>query len=100
MKLSSFFRNNVNQSDCFSQQTVEQWRLVFLIAAANSIVGGIIYMIFGTSEEQPWNQYAKLNTKEQERLAPRAQELVPRAAVKRDNDAENADEKSKFIKER
>lgn len=73
-----------------------QWRLVFLIAAANSIVSCIIYMIFGTSKEQPWNQYAKLNTKERE-----MQELAP-VVAKRDNDTENVDdtEKSNFIKER
>lgn len=78
-----------------NNQTVEQWRLVFLIAAANSIAGSIIYMMFGTSKEQPWNQYVKLNTKERE-----MQELAP-VAVKRDNDAENANEteKSNFIKD-
>lgn len=52
-------------------------------------------MMFGTSKEQPWNQYVKLNTKERE-----MQELAP-VAVKRDNDAENANEteKSNFIKD-
>ncbi|KAG7207342.1 hypothetical protein KM043_009006 [Ampulex compressa] len=40
-----------------NNQTVEQWRLVFIIAAANSVVGTIIYTLFGTSNEQPWNQY-------------------------------------------
>lgn len=70
-----------------------QWRLVFLIAAANSIVGSVIYLMFGTSKEQPWNQYTKLNMKERE------MQIV---VVKRDNDVENADdtEKSNFIKER
>lgn len=79
-----------------NNQTVGQWRLVFLIAAANSIVSSIIYLMFGTSKEQSWNQYAKLNMKERE-----MQELAP-MAVKRDNDAENADdtEKSNFIRER
>lgn len=53
-------------------------------------------MMFGTSKEQPWNQYAKLSTKERE-----MQELAP-ATMKRDNDAEDADdtEKSDFIRER
>lgn len=53
-------------------------------------------MMFGTSKEQPWNQYAKLSTKERE-----MQELAP-VAAKRDNNAENADdtEKSNFIKKR
>ncbi|XP_011881463.1 PREDICTED: sialin isoform X2 [Vollenhovia emeryi] len=78
-----------------NNQTVGQWRLVFLIAAANSIASCVIYMIFGTSKEQPWNQYTKLNTKVRE-----MQELVPAAAVKRNNDAEDDTEKSNFIKER
>jgi len=49
-------------------------------------------MIFGTSKEQPWNQYGKLNTKKRE-----MQELAPMAV-----DNENADdtEKSNFIRER
>lgn len=73
-----------------------QWRLVFLIAAANSIVGGIIYIIFGTSKEQPWNQYVKLNSKERE-----MQELTTEA-IKSDNGTEKANdiEKINFIKER
>jgi len=71
---------------------VEQWRLVFLIAAANSIASSIIYMMFGTSKEQPWNQYAKLNTKKR-----KMQELAPMTVSN-----ENADdiEKSNFIRER
>ncbi|XP_076647837.1 sialin-like [Halictus rubicundus] len=45
----------------FGNQNVSQWRTVFLIAAANSIVGCIVYLLFGTSEEQPWNRYKKPN---------------------------------------
>lgn len=79
-----------------NNQNVGQWRLVFLIAAANSIVGGIIYIIFGTSKEQPWNQYVKLNSKERE-----MQELTTEA-IKSDNGTEKANdiEKINFIKER
>lgn len=57
-------------------------------------MSSIVYIMFGTSKEQPWNQYAKLNMKERE-----MQELAP---AKRNNDAENADdtEKSNFIRER
>lgn len=79
-----------------NNQTVGQWRLVFLIAAANSIVGGIIYILFGTSKEQPWNQYAKLNLKEQE-----MQKLDPEA-IKSDNATENVKdaEKTNFVEER
>ncbi|XP_029166244.1 putative inorganic phosphate cotransporter [Nylanderia fulva] len=79
-----------------NNQSVGQWRLVFLIAAVNSIVGGIIYILFGTSKEQPWNQYAKLNLKEQE-----MQQLAPKA-IKSDNTTENVKdtEKANFIEER
>ncbi|XP_078046734.1 sialin-like [Augochlora pura] len=41
----------------YGNQNVSQWRIVFLIAAANSIVGCVIYLIFGTSKEQSWNSY-------------------------------------------
>lgn len=79
------------------QQTVEQWRLVFLIAAANSLAGCVIFLIFGTSKEQPWNQYDKLNSKEQE-----MEKLAGPEAVKCENETENTSdiEKSKFIEER
>lgn len=75
---------------------MEQWRLVFFIAAANSIAGGIIYVLLGTSKKQPWNQYTKLNLKERE-----MQKLAPET-VKCDNDVENVNdtEKSNFIMER
>ncbi|XP_015123703.1 sialin isoform X2 [Diachasma alloeum] len=36
-------------------QTIGQWRLVFLIAAANMMIGFIIFMIWGTANEQSWN---------------------------------------------
>lgn len=77
------------------QQTVNQWRLVFFIAAANSIVGGIIYIMFGTSKKQPWNQY-KLNLKVQE------MQKLTSENVKFNNDAENVNdtETSDFIKKR
>ncbi|XP_076752859.1 sialin-like [Xylocopa sonorina] len=42
-------------------QTVAQWRLVFIIAAANSFLGTIVYLLFGTSKEQPWNKQGKSN---------------------------------------
>lgn len=72
---------------------MEQWRLVFLIAAANSIAGGIIYIIFGTSKEQPWNQYVKVNSKEQE------MQKLATETVKSDSGPENT-EKINCIKER
>lgn len=51
-------------------------------------------MMFGTSKEQSWNQYGKLNQKEQE--------MQKLEAVKCENDTENTSdtEKSKFIEDR
>ncbi|KAL1394645.1 hypothetical protein pipiens_011801 [Culex pipiens pipiens] len=36
-------------------QTVKQWEYVFLITAGMLIVGGILYMLFADSTQQPWN---------------------------------------------
>ncbi|XP_014230094.1 putative inorganic phosphate cotransporter isoform X1 [Trichogramma pretiosum] len=40
-------------------QTIGQWRLVFLVSAANLAVSCVVHLIWGTSEEQPWNNYAR-----------------------------------------
>lgn len=42
-----------------NNQTVAQWRLVFIIAALNPIICTIIYIVWGTADEQPWNKYGK-----------------------------------------
>jgi len=74
---------------------VGQWRLVFFIAAANSIAGCIIYLMFGTSKVQPWNQYAKLNSKEQ-KLALETVKCEKTYETENTNDIR----KTNFIKER
>lgn len=38
------------------QQTIEQWRLVFMIAAANLTISAIVYTFWGTADVQPWNE--------------------------------------------
>ncbi|XP_043462317.1 sialin isoform X2 [Leptopilina heterotoma] len=61
--------NNVSTSRIlFSnfQQTVESWRMVFSISSILLLVSGFIFMLFGTSEEQSWNNSKSsddLNTK-------------------------------------
>ena len=47
-----------------NNQTIPQWRIVFLSAAAVNTVGNLVYVALGTSEEQPWNKPRDL----QERL--------------------------------
>ncbi|NP_001123317.1 na[+]-dependent inorganic phosphate cotransporter isoform X1 [Nasonia vitripennis] len=49
-------------------QTIGQWRLVFLISAVNLGLSCLVHLIWGTSEEQPWNHYAR------ERSAKKAEE--------------------------
>ncbi|XP_076244269.1 sialin-like [Calliopsis andreniformis] len=44
-----------------NNQTVGQWRIVFIIAAVNSLAGCVIYLLLGTSKEQWWNKYGKMN---------------------------------------
>ncbi|XP_006620602.1 sialin isoform X2 [Apis dorsata] len=41
------------------KQTVLQWQKVFLISGGASVLGTIVFLIFGTAEEQPWNKYAQ-----------------------------------------
>lgn len=40
------------------QQTAEQWRLVFLIAAGMQVVTGGLFLAFGSAELQTWNSPA------------------------------------------
>lgn len=65
-KLGYFFIVYINQ------QTIEQWRLVFIIAAINLSVSAIVYTIWGTSNVQPWNECGKpaedCNNEELEKL--------------------------------
>ncbi|XP_024938191.1 putative inorganic phosphate cotransporter isoform X2 [Cephus cinctus] len=51
-----------------NNQTIEQWRYVFIIAAANLWVSCIVYMLFGTSEEQPWNRHGQTDKEKGEEL--------------------------------
>ncbi|XP_044581594.1 sialin-like isoform X1 [Cotesia glomerata] len=48
------------------KQTVEQWRLVFIIATANLAISAIVYTIWGTSDVQPWNESKKPDAAEEE----------------------------------
>jgi len=40
--------------NCFLQQTIEAWRMVFYLGAAIYVLGTVIYCIFGSGEVQPW----------------------------------------------
>jgi len=36
--------------------TIQSWRLIFLIAAAAYFVDNIFYLLFASGKEQPWNK--------------------------------------------
>ncbi|XP_076636872.1 sialin-like isoform X1 [Colletes latitarsis] len=61
-----------------NNQTIAQWRIVFIIAAANSIVVAVVYMLFGTSQEQPWNKSEKSNIES----GPEMQKLTALPVIK------------------
>ncbi|CAK9833795.1 Vesicular glutamate transporter 2 [Anthophora retusa] len=81
-----------------NNQTVSQWRLVFIIAAINSIVGTIVYLTFGTSKEQSWNKYGK-STKEN---GQEMQKLTKEQIIKSEEGYKQADitEKDGMIAEK
>lgn len=51
---AKYYVFSVNKLFVIFQQTVGQWRLVFLIAAGVYTVSNTIFMIFGSSQVQPW----------------------------------------------
>lgn len=45
-------------------QTFQQWRWVFWILVGIYLFAGVVYLIFGTGELQPWNQEASTTIEE------------------------------------
>lgn len=41
----------------FFQQTLSQWNKVFYLSGAITIISGLVYIFFGTSDVQKWNTY-------------------------------------------
>lgn len=48
------FKNNIG---FILQQTIEQWRIVYLIAVIICVISCVTFTCFGTAEEQSWNKY-------------------------------------------
>ncbi|XP_058799273.1 sialin isoform X2 [Phymastichus coffea] len=72
-------------------QTIKQWRLVFLISAANLAVSCIVHLIWGTSAEQPWNNHEKETNEKDVEERPEAGELI---AIHESKTQESEDDKS------
>lgn len=67
------------------QQTIGQWRLVFLISAANLGLSCIVHLIWGTSEEQPWNKISK-NRSDDAEEAPEENKLLTTETSRSENE--------------
>ncbi|CAD1473934.1 unnamed protein product, partial [Heterotrigona itama] len=76
-----------------NNQTVSQWRLVFIIAAINTFVGTVVYLVFGTSKEQPWNKYSKSSKDNGQKL----EELTAKPIIKIEEGDKDATEKDRMI---
>lgn len=50
------------------QQTIEQWKFVYLISAAVTTSAGIFYVFFADASLQEWNNCENVNDKEMESL--------------------------------
>ncbi|XP_034186389.2 sialin-like [Osmia lignaria lignaria] len=81
-----------------NNQTISQWRSVFIIAAINSFAGTIIFLLFGTSKEQRWNKYGKVDEKMEQEM----QKLTKATAIKCEEGNEKMDvnEKDKMIEQK
>lgn len=38
------------------QDTIEEWSIIFIIAAVAYIVPALIFIVFGSGDVQPWNE--------------------------------------------
>lgn len=42
-------------------RSAEQWRWVFIMAAVITLLGNIVFVLFGTADMQPWNIPSRTN---------------------------------------
>lgn len=45
----------------FTQNTIEEWKIIFIIGGIAYILPAFIYFIFGSGERQSWNDHKHLN---------------------------------------
>jgi MFS family permease len=51
----------------YENQTVHQWKIVFLITGAILIVSGIFFVLFSDSSIQEWNKYGMDSLSDEEK---------------------------------
>lgn len=55
------------------QQTIHAWRIIFYVTAVLLIIEMIVYTIFGSGVQQPWNEPEKRETDEENPLNDKTQ---------------------------
>lgn len=45
------------------QNTIDEWSIIFIIAAVAYIVPAVIFVLFGSGQVQPWNESKKADDK-------------------------------------
>uniref|UniRef100_A0A1B6KSQ5 Major facilitator superfamily (MFS) profile domain-containing protein n=1 Tax=Graphocephala atropunctata TaxID=36148 RepID=A0A1B6KSQ5_9HEMI len=60
----------------FENQTLERWKLVFLITSGMLIVSGLIYLLFADSELQPWNNGVVEGSREEHESLSTKREMI------------------------
>ena len=76
--------NHVYVCIVFVQQTQEEWRWVFFLAALIFVLGFIFFLIFGSGEIEPWaveQEEFEINT-DNEKSSPLTQEMTDLDGVK------------------
>lgn len=52
------------------QQTIGAWRVIFFTTVALYIVEMLVYTIFGSAEEQPWNNAKPIDEETSDQTLP------------------------------
>lgn len=69
-----FHTNNMRliESLNFPQNTLEDWSIIFIIAAIAYIIPAIVFILFGNGNVQPWNEPKKTDEKTADDIVPQA----------------------------
>lgn len=56
----------------FLQNTIDEWSVIFVIAAIAYIVPAFVFILFGSGQVQPWNESKKTDEKTADDAVPPA----------------------------
>lgn len=70
-----------NHSFTFLQQTIGAWRVIFFVTIVLFCIEFLVFVIFGSGEEQPWNKMSQKSDPEK----PQQDENTPLKAENKTN---------------